>query len=122
DVAVIGFATRFPGGADTPEATWELLASGRDATTPRPDGRWSEWAGDAYVQQVLAEAPDRGGWLDDSEVKDFDAEFFCMSPREAKMVDPQLRLELVLTWEAIENAHIPDSDLKGREVGVFMSS
>ncbi|MBS7548520.1 polyketide synthase Pks13 [Dietzia massiliensis] len=122
DVAVIGLATRFPGGADSPEATWDLLASGRDATSPRPDSRWSEWAGDAYVQQVLAEAPDRGGWLDDTEVKDFDAEFFGMSPREAEMVDPQQRLALELTWEALENAHIPASDLKGREVGVFMGS
>ncbi|MVZ90237.1 acyltransferase domain-containing protein [Microbacter sp. ANSKLAB05] len=122
DVAVIGFATRFPGGADTPEATWELLASGRDATTPRPATRWSEWSGDAYVQQVLSEAPDRGGWLDDAEVRDFDAEFFGMSPREAEMVDPQQRLALELTWEALENAHLPASDLKGHEVGVFMGS
>ena len=122
DVAVIGFATRFPGGADTLESTWELLASGRDATGPRPATRWSEWAGDAYVQQVLSEAPDRGGWLDDSEVRDFDAEFFGMSPREAEMVDPQQRLALELTWEALENAHMPASDLKGREVGVFMGS
>ncbi|GAA3509413.1 polyketide synthase Pks13 [Dietzia aurantiaca] len=122
DVAVIGMATRFPGGADTPEATWELLAEGRDATSPRPATRWSEWAGDAYVQQVLSEAPDRGGWLDDSEVRDFDAEFFGMSPREAEMVDPQQRLALELTWEALENAHLPASDLKGHEVGVFIGS
>ncbi|MCG2922030.1 polyketide synthase, partial [Escherichia coli] len=75
-----------------------MLASGRDATTPRPATRWSEWSGDAYVQQVLSEAPDRGGWLDDAEVRDFDAEFFGMSPREAEMVDPQQRLALELTW------------------------
>ncbi|MDV8002099.1 polyketide synthase Pks13 [Rhodococcus sp. IEGM 1408] len=122
DVAVIGFATRFPGGADSPEATWDLLAEGRDATSPRPANRWSEWAGDAYVQQVLADAPDRGGWLDDSEVRDFDAEFFGMSPREAEMVDPQQRLALELTWEALEHAHLPASDLKGHEVGVFIGS
>ncbi|MET3860912.1 polyketide synthase 13 [Dietzia sp. 2505] len=122
DVAVIGFATRFPGGADSPEATWELLSEGRDATSPRPATRWSEWAGDSYVQQVLAEAPDRGGWLDDSEVRDFDAEFFGMSPREAEMVDPQQRLALELTWEALEHAHLPASDLKGHEVGVFIGS
>ncbi|EYT62192.1 polyketide synthase [Dietzia sp. UCD-THP] len=122
DVAVIGFATRFPGGADSPEATWELLSEGRDATSPRPATRWSEWAGDAYVQQVLAEAPDRGGWLDDAEVRDFDAEFFGMSPREAEMVDPQQRLALELTWEALEHAHLPASDLKGHEVGVFIGS
>src|SRR5699024_8103471 len=106
DVAVIGLATRFPGGADTPEATWDLLAQGRDATSRRPATRWTEWAGDAYVQQVLA----------------FDAEFFGMSPREAEMVDPQQRLALELTWEALENAHLPASDLKGGEVGVFMGA
>ncbi|MFN3339938.1 MAG: beta-ketoacyl synthase N-terminal-like domain-containing protein, partial [Dietzia sp.] len=122
DVAVIGFATRFPGGADSPEATWELLSEGRDATSPRPATRWSEWAGDAYVQQVLSEAPDRGGWLDDTEVRDFDAEFFGMSPREAEMVDPQQRLALELTWEALEHAHLPASNLKGHEVGVFIGS
>ncbi len=122
DVAVIGLATRFPGGADSPEATWDLLAEGRDATSPRPATRWAEWAGDAYVQQVLAEAPDRAGWLDDAEVRDFDAEFFGMSPREAEMVDPQQRLALELTWEALENAHLPASDLKGREVGVFIGA
>lgn len=122
DVAVIGMATRFPGGADTPEATWDLLAGGTDATGPRPATRWEEWAGDSYVQQVLAEAPNRGGWLDDSEVRDFDAEFFGMSPREAEMVDPQQRLALELTWEALENAYLPASDLKGREVSVFIGS
>ena len=122
DVAVIGMATRFPGGANTPEAMWELLAAGRDATGPRPATRWSEWTGDAYVQQVLAEAPDNGGWLEDAEVRDFDAEFFGMSPREAEMVDPQQRLALELTWEALENAHLPASNLKGHEVGVFIGS
>jgi len=122
DVAIVGLAVRFPGGANTPEAMWELLAEGRDATGPRPATRWSEWAGDAHVQQVLAEAPDNAGWLDESEVKDFDAEFFGMSPREAEMVDPQQRLALELTWEALENAHLPADRLKGEEVGVFIGS
>ena len=122
DVAVVGLATRFPGGAATPEAMWDLLDSGTDATGPRPHARWAEWAGDAYVQQVLSEVPDNAGWLADDEVRDFDAEFFGMSPREAEMVDPQQRLALELTWEALENAHLPASDLKGAEVGVFIGS
>ena len=122
DVAVVGLATRFPGGAETPEAMWDLLDSGTDATGPRPHARWAEWAGDAYVQQVLSEVPDNAGWLADDEVRDFDAEFFGMSPREAEMVDPQQRLALELTWEALENAHLPASDLKGAEVGVFIGS
>ncbi len=36
--------------------------------------------------------------------------------------DPQQRLALELTWEALEHAHIPASALKGRDVGVFLGS
>ncbi len=99
---------------------WDLLASGRDGITELPEGRWSEFDGDPLVAEAIANANTRGGYLDD--VKGFDAEFFAMSPREVKMVDPQQRLALELTWEALEHAHIPASDLKGGSVGVFIGS
>ncbi|HEX8053171.1 MAG TPA: beta-ketoacyl synthase N-terminal-like domain-containing protein, partial [Thermoleophilaceae bacterium] len=35
-IAIVGLACRFPGGADTPERYWELLAAGRDAVTEVP--------------------------------------------------------------------------------------
>lgn len=122
DIAILGLATRFPGGADSPETMWELLADGGDGTSERVAERWSEWAGDAHVQQVLAEAPSRAGWLPEDVVKGFDAEFFGMSPREAEMVDPQQRLALELTWEALEHAHLPANELKGKRVGVFIGA
>lgn len=62
----------------------------------------------------------KGGYLDD--VKTFDAEFFAMSPNEVVNVDPQQRLALELTWEALEHAHIPASSIKGSQVGVFIGS
>ena len=122
DIAILGVAARFPGGADNPDAMWQLLVEGRDGTSERDPERWSEWAGDAHVQQVLSEVTTRAGWLPESTVKNFDAEFFGMSPREAEMVDPQQRLALELTWEGLENAHLPASDLKGEQVGVFFGA
>ncbi|WP_407443045.1 polyketide synthase Pks13 [Rhodococcus sp. (in: high G+C Gram-positive bacteria)] len=120
DVAIVGVSTRFPGHIETPEQMWDLLSSGRDAIGDLPEGRWSEFEGDPAVRESIRKANTRGGYLDD--VKGFDAEFFAMSPREVEMVDPQQRLALELTWEALEHAHIPPSDLKGGSVGVFIGS
>ncbi len=72
------------------------------------------------MAEVLEKRNLRGGYLDD--VKSFDADFFQMSPREVEMVDPQQRLALELTWEALEHARIPASDLKGGSVGVFVGT
>src|SRR5690606_20551778 len=52
----------------------------------------------------------------------FDAEFFAMSPIEVERVDPQQRLMMELTWEALEHARIPASELKGEQVGMFVGS
>ncbi len=120
DIAIVGLATRLPGHVSTPAEMWQLLAQGRDGITDLPEGRWSEFADDPQISSAIAAANTRGGYLDD--VKGFDAEFFAMSPREVEMVDPQQRLALELTWEALEHAHIPASDLKGRPVGVFIGS
>ncbi|WP_107987195.1 polyketide synthase Pks13 [Rhodococcus sp. OK519] len=120
DIAIVGLATRFPGAGHTPQDMWKLLIEGRDAVTDLPEGRWAEFTADPYVAAAVEKAATKGGYLDD--VQGFDAEFFAMSPLEVQNVDPQQRLALELTWEALEHAHIPASDLKGREVGVFLGS
>ncbi|GAB18791.1 putative polyketide synthase [Gordonia effusa NBRC 100432] len=120
DIAIVGLSTRFPGAGDTPESTWAALIGEVDGISELPDGRWSEFRSDPRLAEVLDKANLRGGYLD--EVKGFDADFFQMSPREVEMVDPQQRLALELTWEALEHAHIPPSDLKGRPVGVFVGT
>ena len=40
-IAIVGMACRFPGGAITPEAFWELLRGGVDAITDVPADRWN---------------------------------------------------------------------------------
>ncbi|MBT0567576.1 polyketide synthase Pks13 [Williamsia sp. CHRR-6] len=120
DIAIVGLATRFPKAGYTPESTWDMLINGRDGISDLPEDRWTEFKAEPRMAQVLAESNLHGGYLDD--VTTFDADFFQMSPREVEMVDPQQRLALELTWEALEHAHIPPSDLKGAEVGVFIGS
>ncbi|GIZ96988.1 polyketide synthase [Tsukamurella sp. TY48] len=120
DVAVVGLATRFPKAGETPESTWEFLIGNGDATTDLPEDRWTEFKQDPRLKKVLDDANVFGGYLDD--VKSFDAEFFQMTPREVEMVDPQQRLALELTWEALEQANIPASSVKGTRTGVWMGS
>ena len=120
DIAVVGLATRFPGDMNTPEQTWEKLLAGFDAITDLPQGRWSEFLEEPRVAERVKKARTRGGYL--SDIKGFDAEFFALSKMEADNVDPQQRMALELTWEALEHARIPASSLRGEAVAVFMGS
>ncbi|MEU9806767.1 polyketide synthase Pks13 [Mycobacterium sp. NPDC050853] len=120
DIAVIGLAARLPGDVNSPAQLWEALLEGRDAITDLPEGRWEEFTVDPRIAERVAQAATRGGYLKD--IKGFDAEFFTLSKMEADNMDPQQRIALELTWEALENARIPASSLKGDSVGVYVGS
>ncbi|MGW4720108.1 polyketide synthase Pks13 [Nocardia sp. NPDC004260] len=122
DIAIVGLSTRLPGAGDTPESTWEFLIGRGDGIRERPEGRWSEFLAEPRLAEAVENANTRGGYLDQDVVKGFDAEFFAMSPVEVERVDPQQRLMMELTWEALEHARIPASELKGEPVGVFIGS
>ena len=119
DIAIVGAAGRFPGAAST-EEFWQLLIDGTVATGPLPAGRWSEYAGDAYMRTKLAEESTDGGYL--ADIAGFDNEFFGLSPLEAQNMDPQQRIMLEVAWEALEDAHIPADALRGTATGVFVGS
>ncbi len=120
DIAIVGLATRFPGDMNTPAQMWAALLEGRDAITALPDGRWAEFMTEPRLAERIAKARTRGGYL--ADLKGFDAEFFALSKMEADNMDPQQRMALELTWEALENARIPASSLRGGSVGVFVGS
>ncbi|MGW4328368.1 polyketide synthase Pks13 [Nocardia sp. NPDC004573] len=122
DIAIVGLSTRLPGAGDTPESTWEFLIGRGDGIRERPEGRWSEFLEEPQLAEAIENANTKGGYLDQDVVKGFDAEFFAMSPVEVERVDPQQRLMMELTWEALEHARIPASELKGEPVGVFIGS
>ncbi len=119
-IAIIGMGCRFPGGANDPAAYWDLLRAGVDAVGPVPPDRWDA---DAYY----AEDPEagwkmmvrEGGFLS-QPITGFDSEFFGLSPREANYVDPQQRLMLEVSWEALEDAGIAPGSLAGSDTGVYV--
>jgi polyketide synthase 13 len=120
DIAVVGLATRLPGDMNTPEQTWQALLEGRDAITDLPEGRWSEFMDEPRLAEAIRKARTRGGYV--SDIKGFDSEFFALSKTEADNIDPQQRMTLELTWEALEHARIPASSLRGESVGVFVGT
>ncbi|MCV7352808.1 polyketide synthase Pks13 [Mycobacterium parmense] len=118
DIAIVGLSTRFPGDMNTPDEMWQALVEGRDAITDLPEGRWSEFLDEPRLADRMVNAQTRGGYLKD--IKGFDSEFFAVAKTEADNIDPQQRMALELTWEALEYARIPASSLRGKAVGVYV--
>ncbi len=111
-LAIIGMACRFPGGADDPSALWRALEAGVDGVREAPSERWgAEPPRDPPGTRWAATLDDIAG---------FDAELFGISPREAARLDPQHRLLLEVSWEALEAAGLPAERLMGTRAGVFV--
>ncbi|WP_394847043.1 amino acid adenylation domain-containing protein [Pendulispora brunnea] len=110
-IAIVGMACRLPGGISDPDGLWQLLVSGGDAIGHVPEGRWSA----AEFQESCTRA---GGFVPDLDA--FDAQFFGISPREAVSLDPQQRLFLEMSWEALENAGQSPDELAETATGVFV--
>ncbi|MDW4905795.1 beta-ketoacyl synthase N-terminal-like domain-containing protein [Streptomyces sp. ADMS] len=118
-VAVVGMGLRFPPAINTPEAYWDFLRGPGTALADIPEDR-------PGLRSVYDPVPgktgrsyvDRAGFLTD--IAGFDADFFGISQREARLLDPQQRMLLETSWEALERAGVAVRRSDRLNVGVYL--
>jgi hypothetical protein len=102
-LAIVGMSCRLPGGATNTAKFWNLLEQGLDVSRRIPADRFDiDTHYDPTGKQLNKTMTQYGCFIDEPGL--FDAPFFNMSPREAQVIDPQMRLSLVTAFEALERA------------------
>ncbi|MCB0193851.1 MAG: SDR family NAD(P)-dependent oxidoreductase [Anaerolineae bacterium] len=117
-IAIIGISGVLPGSPDL-DSFWQHLIHGDDLITEIPADRW-DWRafyGDPQTQ-INRTNVKWGGFMPD--VDKFDAAFFRISPREAKLMDPQERIFLEAVSTCMEDEGYRASTLSGTGTGVFV--
>ncbi|MGK8558187.1 type I polyketide synthase [Nocardia gipuzkoensis] len=119
DIAIVGIGCRFAGGIDSPDTFWEFVVDKRDGVIEMPADRWDyrryydpepRTPGRSYTKRAAFMTIDP--W-------EFDPDFFGISAREATVLDPQQRLMLEVTWEALDDAGIA-RHAAGESIGVYV--
>ena len=122
-IALVGISCRLPGGANDPDGLWKLLERGGEAWSPVPQDRFNETA----FHHPSADDPNgtthhRGGHFIDGDVRDFDHSFFHISPQQAAAMDPQQRILLEMSYEAMESAGWQRESYAGSSTAVYAAS
>lgn len=82
--------------------------------------RFPSAAGPRDLWRLIGDGAEAAKAFDD--VTGFDADFFNVSPREARAMDPRQRLALELAWELFEDAFVLPATLGGEQVGVYLGA
>lgn len=97
-----------------------MLAEGRNAYTEMPENRFTHSSFYHPYPEIGGDFTNhKGGHYLKQDIEDFDASFFGVSRLEAEAFDPQQRLVLEASWEAVENAGIPINKLRGSNTSVY---
>ncbi|AQT71281.1 type I polyketide synthase [Streptomyces sp. fd1-xmd] len=118
DIAIVGLGCRFPGAHDV-RAYWKLLMSGERQFSAVPAERWNH---EVFHDPGNPSAPhasytDQVAFLDG--VDRFDALHYGVPPARARAMDPQHRLMLDVTREALDDAGLGRGDFDRENTGVF---
>lgn len=114
EIALIGMAGRFPGAKNIHEF-WNNLKNGIESVS-------------FFSNEELIEVGVEPGTLEDpnyvkacaclEDIEYFDAPFFGYTPKEAEIMDPQVRIFHEVAWTALEDAGYDPIDYKGL-IGLF---
>ncbi|WP_017603282.1 type I polyketide synthase [Nocardiopsis alkaliphila] len=120
-IAIIGMSCRFAPNIDSPAGLWSALLGDPAPVGEMPSKRWDPYlSGSPEATAILRKTTRKGFFLDD--IEGFEAEFFKITPREAEYLDPQQRILLELSWEALGDAGMPPLSLGKSDTGVFVSA
>ncbi|KAI1759105.1 ketoacyl-synt-domain-containing protein [Hypoxylon sp. FL1150] len=121
-IAVVGMGCRFPGTATTPSQLWRMLYSGESAWSEIPQDRFDISSYFHPSGNRQGSLPFRGGHFLKENIGAFDSSFFSIPADEAKAIDPQQRMLLEVSVEALDNAGVDRNSLKQTETGVWIGS
>lgn len=128
DIAIIGMSCRLPMSGSKDEF-WENILNGRSCFVSKPEDKltFDEVLKNPHYAEFLELSvypdPDNlesiiGGFIPDNDK--FDADFFNISPREARYIDPAQRVFMELAWAAIEDAGYSVNTIRDTMTGVFV--
>ncbi|TVY82152.1 Reducing polyketide synthase [Lachnellula suecica] len=119
-IAIVGMSCRLPGDITTPDEFWELCSRARSGWTEIPKDRFESASFYHPNQGKTGCFNAKGGNFLKEDLGLFDAPFFSLTAQEATSMDPQQRILLECTFEALDSAGIPKHEIVGKDVGVFV--
>ncbi|KAK8167444.1 polyketide synthase [Phyllosticta citribraziliensis] len=119
-IAIVGMSCRMPGDVSTLEDFWRLMSRARSGWSEIPRSRFHKegfWHPNPEKKGCLNTT---GGYFLNQDMSVFDAPFFNITQQEAASMDPQQRILMECTYEALENSGVPKENIIGKKIGVFM--
>lgn len=117
-IAIVGLSCRFP-ASNNKDIFWQNLKNSLNLISEVPNTRWD-------IDKFYSSNPEekgkmntrKAGFIDDIEL--FDASFFNISEQEAESLDPQQRLLMEVSYEALQDAGMLSEKIKNQKGGVFI--
>ena len=124
DVVIVGQAFRLPGKVNTASEFWDALVQKKQVLEHMGNDRWDHSS--FYYPPTDPPSKPPPGMINFTqmgkiEVESYDNAFFGISPAEAYFVTPGARVAMEVAVEALEDANIPLSAIKGGNMGVFVA-